>query len=155
MRMFSESGLSVPLVALVATISAPVGAFAQETAEARALWSNAAIADYEYSYQRACECHPDNLADTIVTVRDGAVVAVRYARDDYIEDIPVAPDRIAWFRTIEDLFALVDSATSAEAIVRVSFDAERGYPATVYVDYEPDLVGDEVDLRITSFRPLD
>ena len=87
----------------------PALAQAQDTAGARARWQAAAIDDYEYSYQRVCDCHPDQLADTIVTVIDGEVAAVRYARDDYAEDIPVAEDRLEWFRTIEDLFALVEN----------------------------------------------
>jgi len=133
----------------------PMSTQAQETAQALARWEAAAIDDYEYSYQRVCDCHPDQLADTIVTVTDGVVTAVRYARADYAQDIPVAENRLSWFRTIEDLFALVENATASDAEVRATFDAERGYPTRVYVDYVRDVVGDEVDLTITAFRPLD
>lgn len=126
---------------------------AQETADARARWQAAAIDDYEYSYQRVCDCHPDQLADTIVTVTDGKVTAVRYAREDYAEEVAVAEDRIRWFRTIEDLFALVENAAANDADVRATFDSELGYPTRVYVDYVRDLVGDEVDLTITAFQP--
>ncbi len=133
----------------------PMSTQAQETAQARARWQAAAIDDYEYSYRRVCDCHPDQLADTIVTVTDGVVTAVRYARADYAQDVPVAENRLSWFRTIEDLFALVETATASDADVRATFDAERGYPTKVYVDYVRDLVGDEVDLTITAFRPLD
>ena len=145
---------AMPAVAsLLLTIS--TSAVAQDTAQARERWRAAAIEDYEYSYQRVCDCHPDQLADTIVTVADGVVVAVRYARDDYVEDVPVAGDRLQWFRTIEDLFVLVESAAAGDAEVRATFDPQRGYPTKVYVDYVRDLVGDEVDLTITAFRPLD
>ena len=133
----------------------PTSMEAQETAQAQARWQAAAIDNYEYSYQRVCDCHPDQLADTIVTVTDGVVTAVRYARADYAQDVPVAENRLSWFRTIEDLFALVENATASDADVRATFDAERGYPTKVYVDYDRDLVGDEVDLTITAFRPLD
>lgn len=127
-------------------------AAAQEATDARARWQAAAVDDYEYTYQRVCDCHPDQLADTIVTVTDGSVSAVRYAREDYAQDIPVAEDRLDWFRTIEDLFALIENATASDAEVRATFDPERGYPTKVYVDYDRDLVGDEVDLTITAFR---
>ncbi|NIW25492.1 MAG: hypothetical protein GWN29_13500 [Gammaproteobacteria bacterium] len=133
----------------------PTTVAAQETADGRARWQAAAIDDYEYSYQRVCDCHPDQLADTIVTVTNGAVTAVRYAREDYAQDVPVAEDRLSWFRTIEDLFALVENAAANGAQVSVTFDAEHGYPTRVYVDYVRDLVGDEVDLTITGFRALD
>ena len=143
------------LVAVGLLVFLPLTATAQENADARARWQAAAIDDYEYSYQRVCECHPDQLADTIVTVTDGKVTAVRYARDDYAEDVAVAEDRLSWFRTIEDLFALVENAAANDADVRATFDAEHGYPTRVYVDYVRDLVGDEVDLTITAFQPLD
>jgi len=136
-------------------VLSPLTVGAQDAADARTRWQAAAIDDYEYSYQRVCECHPDQLADTIVTVTDGKVTAVRYARDDYAEDVAVAEDRLSWFRTIEDLFALVENAAANDADVRATFDAEHGYPTRVYVDYVKDLVGDEVDLTITAFRPLD
>jgi len=142
-------------VAVGLFVLSPLAAGAQETADARARWQAAAIDDYEYSYQRVCECHPDQLADTIVTVTDGKVTAVRYARDDYAEDVAVAEDRLSWFRTIEDLFALVENAAANDADVRATFDAEHGYPTRVYVDYVRDLVGDEVDRTITAFQPLD
>jgi len=143
------------LVAAGALVLLPVAVAAQDTAQARARWQAAAINDYEYSYRRVCECHPDKLADTIITVIDGKVVAVRYAREDYAQDIPVADDRLSWFRTIEDLFALVENAAANAANVRATFDPQRGYPTAVYVDYVTDLVGDEVDLTITAFRRLE
>ena len=125
----------------------------QDLAASRALWEAAGVANYEYSYQRVCECHPDQLADTIVTVSEGRVVAVRYARDDYSQEVAVAAEKVSWYRTIEDLFSLVETARASADVVRVSFDATHGYPATVYIDYVPDLVGDEVELKVTRFVP--
>ncbi len=124
---------------------------AQDLEANRALWRAASVSDYEYSYQRVCECHPDQSADTIVTVRDGAVVAVRYARPGYDEQVALAPEKLAWFRTIEDLFSLVVTAQASAATVRVSYDAQRGFPRSIYIDYVTDLVGDEVELAVTSF----
>jgi len=144
----------LPEFAAAALALLPLCTVAQDTADARARWQAAAIDDYEYTYQRVCDCHPDQLADTIITVTHGEVAAVRYAREDYAEDIPVAEDRLSWFRTIEDLFALIDSAVASNADVRATFDTQRGYPTRVYVDYSRDLVGDEVDLTITAFRLL-
>lgn len=128
-------------------------AAAQDLAAGKAAWEATGIDDYEYSYQRVCECHPDIPVDTIVTVRDGKVVAVRYARKDYLEDVVLAADRVRWFRTIDDLFTLVESAQSRAAVVRAEFGSPQGYPTAIYIDYDADLVGDELDLKITSFTP--
>jgi len=126
-----------------------------ELAAGRALWRAANIASYEYSYQRACECHPDQEADTIVSVADGRVVGVRYAREGYAEEVALPPEKLSWYRTIDDLFALVDTAQTSAETVRVEFDPRLGYPVSIYVDYVGDLVGDELGLTITSFSPAD
>jgi len=79
---------------------------------------------------------------------------VRYAREDYVADVELPADRWRWFRTIDDLFDLVASAQSQSALVRVTFDEQYGYPRTIYIDYVADLVGDEVDMKVTSVRPI-
>jgi len=119
------------------------------------VWRAANLSDYEYSYQRVCECHPDESADTIVTVRDGVVVGVRYARPGYDEQIALEPEKLSWYRTIEDLFSLVATAESSAATVRVTYDSQRGFPRSIYIDYVTDLVGDEVELAVTRFDPLE
>jgi hypothetical protein len=126
----------------------------QDLPASRAVWDAAGIADYEYSYQRVCECHPDQLADTIVRVRSNRVVGVRYARDDYAQEVAVAAEKVSWYRTIDDLFSLLETAQASADVVRVTFDAQHGYPSSIYIDYLADLVGDEVDLRVTRFTPL-
>ena len=139
-------------IALIGAMVAGV-ALSQDLDEGLARWRAAGIHDYEYSYQRVCECHPDIPADTIVTVRDGTVVAVRYAREDYAADVELAADRVRWFRTIDDLFGLVESAESQNAVLRVTYDPRYGFPTAIYVDYLADVVGDELDLRVTRFTP--
>ena len=144
--------LRIECVLVGALLGVAHGAAAAQDLDAnRALWRAARVSNYEYSYQRVCECHPDESADTIVTVRDGAVVAVRYARPGYAEQVSLEPEKLAWFRTIDDLFALVATAQESAATVRVSYDTQRGFPRSVYIDYVTDLVGDEVELAVTSF----
>jgi hypothetical protein len=87
-------------------------------------------------------------------VRAGQVVAVRYARPDYEPEVPVAAEKISWYRTIDDLFSLVETAAAAATVVRVDYNAELGYPQAIYIDYLTDLVGDEVELEVTRFTPL-
>lgn len=146
---------------IIRTVAVSIGlmiglaAGAQELDAYRALWHAAAVSDYEYSYQRVCECHPDQSADTIVTVRDGSVVAVRYARPGYEEQVALQPEKLSWFRTIDDLFSLVATAQASAATVRVTYDAQHGFPRSIYIDYVTDLVGDEVELAVTRFDPVD
>ncbi len=118
-------------------------------------WEAAGIASYEYRYEKVCDCHRDTPAETIVTVESGLVVGVRYDRDDYRTEIPVAEDNHRWFRTIDDLFTLVETASRNAVTLRVSYEAELGYPAYIYIDYDRAMVGDEVELRVVSLRVAD
>ena len=94
-------------------------------------------------------------SDTIVTVERGEIVGVRFDREDFLDEVPVPPERYEWFRTIDDLFALVAGALEREAVVRVSYEPELGYPARIYIDYVQDLVGEEVELRVLELRESD
>ena len=138
--------------ALLATaISKP--AQADEALETnRAKWEAAGIAAYEYRYQKVCVCHKEKPSDTIIAVSNGEIVGVRYDHEDYLDEVPVPPEKYDWFRTIDDLFALITGALEREAVVRVSYEPELGYPLRIYVDYEQDLVGEEIELQILEVR---
>ena len=118
--------------------------------ENRAKWQAAGISSYEYRYRKVCECHPETPADTIVTVAGGDIVAVSYDREDYLEPIPVPAEKHDWFRTVEDLFVLVERALDSAEVIRVSYDPELGYPTRIFVDYEVNLVDEEVELQVVS-----
>jgi hypothetical protein len=122
----------------------------EDLVTSRALWGSAGVVDYEYRYEKVCDCHRDIPAATIVTVADGQVVAVRYSRDDYIDDMPVGEKEFRWFRTIDDLFALIETATAHATTLRVVYDPTRGYPSYIYIDYDHSLVGDEVEIEVIS-----
>lgn len=141
--------------AAAALVLTTISVLAQDLDASRAVWRAGELTNYEYSYQRVCECHPDESADTIVTVRGGVVVGVRYARPGYDEQIALEPEKLSWYRTIEDLFSLVATAESSAATVRVTYDAQHGFPRSIYIDYVTDLVGDEVELAVTRFEPLE
>ncbi len=116
----------------------------------RGLWDAAGIASYEYRYEKSCDCHRDKPAETIVTVENGLVVGVRYDRDDYLSEIPVAEDSYRWFRTIDDLFTLVETAAQSAVTLRVAYEPKLGYPTYIYIDYDHAMIGEEVELRVVS-----
>lgn len=122
----------------------------------REKWDAAGLTSYELRYQKVCECHREMPSDTIVTVEQGSIVGVRFDREDYLEEVPVPPERYTWFRTVDDLFSLVAGALDREAAaVRVSYEPELGYPTRIYIDYEQDLVGEEVELHVLELRGSD
>jgi hypothetical protein len=124
-----------------------------DLAHARALWKAAAVGDYEYGYNKYCACHPTMPPETLVTVRDGQVVRVRHRLVGFDREVE-APRGLEYYWTIDGLFDLVAKALARHAEVQVAYDAALGYPTMISIDYEPDTIGDEVDLRVTRLDRL-
>jgi Family of unknown function (DUF6174) len=121
--------------------------------QARALWRAAGVAAYRYEYRKFCECHPTDPATTVVTVRGARIEEVRYRYANGEPDVVLAPDRISWYWTIEGLFALIESGRDNPSL-RVTYDSDRGYPLTVYLDPDTSIEGDEIDVRVSGLTPL-
>jgi hypothetical protein len=122
---------------------------------ARARWQSAALASYEYGYHKYCECHRESPPETVVTVRDGSVTAVRHRPAGSTTEVPAADKNFEYYWTIDGLFRLIASAEERGVQVRTAYDAELGFPREVYIDYDADFIGDELDLRVTGVRRLE
>ena len=146
---FIKATVSLGVLAALASFAT---AQPPDLATARDAWRAAALADYEYGYRKYCECHPDAPPETIVTVRGGSPVAVRHRRADSPSDVPGRNPEVYW--TIDGLFDLIDSAQQRGVTVRASYDSLLGFPLEVYIDYDADFIGDELDVRLTTVTPL-
>jgi hypothetical protein len=121
---------------------------------ARTRWESAALRGYEYGYHKFCECHRDSPPETTVTVRDGEVVGVRHRPAGSATEVPAADKNLGYYWTVDGLFALIASAQQRGVEVRAQYDAVLGYPREVYIDYDSDFIGDELDVRLTGVSPL-
>jgi hypothetical protein len=119
---------------------------------AQALWQAAAADDYRYAYEKYCECYRDAQPQTVVTVTDGAIERVHHLHEDSDREVPARDGSVDLYWTIDDLFAKLAGAYAGEAVVRVEYDAELGYPLTLFIDYDTGFVGDETDIRLTRFE---
>jgi len=52
------------------------------------------------------------------------------------------------------LFDLIASAKARGAAVQASYDAERGFPKEIHIDYDKNVIGDELDVVLTTVTPL-
>jgi hypothetical protein len=137
-------------VAVAAVLSCgPVLADAELDA-ARARWQGAALSMYEYGYHKYCECHRESPPETVVSVRNGTVVAVRHRPAGSDVEVPAADKNLGYYWTVEGLFGLIESALERGVQVRTVYDASLGYPREIYIDYDADFIGDELDLRLTG-----
>ena len=119
---------------------------------ARALWQNAEPDRYVYGFNKFCECHRETPPETLVEVSSGAVTDVRHIMVKTGDTVPAAAANFALYWTVDDLFSLLERASQGEAVVRAEFDDELGLPKRLFIDYLPDVVGDELDVRITRFE---
>lgn len=136
---------SLALAALAAS------AETDELEQNRARWDAAGMQNYVYGYQKYCDCHRDAPPETVVTVSGGRVARVHHEHAGSERQVPARDGSLDLYWTVDELFTLAADAYAAEAEVRVRYDPELGMPLELYVDYDPDLVGDELDLRITRF----
>jgi hypothetical protein len=142
--------------ALVAAAHAPrAGAAAADELQAGwARWTAAGLASYEYGYNKYCDCHRDTPPETVVVVADGAVERVYHLYGDSPREVPAREGSTDLYWTIEDLFRLIEGALEQNATVRARYDAALGYPTAVFVDYDADFIGDEIDVRLTRLSAL-
>jgi hypothetical protein len=135
----------------VATTSALADA---ELDAARTRWESAGLRGYEYGYHKYCECHRDSPPETVVTVRDGTVVGVRHRPAGSTTEVPAADKNFEYYWTVDGLFRLIASAQQRGVQVRAQYDAALGFPREVYIDYDANFIGDELDVRLTAVTPL-
>lgn len=93
-------------------------------------WEAYHITEYTFLQTRTCFC-ADGGRNYRVTVRSGVIVKI----DDPATGSVLAADRRGDFKTIPELFALVQSIDPATvASLQVTYDPRYGYPLRVYVD---------------------
>ena len=140
------------LACLCASAQTPVAPLAERLDQARQRWEDAAVTDYVYGFNKFCECHRETPPETLVSVAAAQVYDVRHVMAKTGDTVPAAADNFSLYWTIEDLFALLERASERGATVRAVFDDALGYPQQIFIDYLPDIVGDEVDVRLTRLE---
>ena|SRR5687768_50051 len=154
MAMRPSAAFHAAVLGLV--LAAAPRAFADaELERARARWQSAELASYEYGYHKFCECHRESPPETVVTVRGGSVTGVRHRPVGGATEVPAAEKSFEYYWTVDGLFALIESAQERGVQVRAAYDAELGFPREIYIDYDTNLIGDELDLRLTAVNRLD
>ena len=143
------------VVAAAAAVAALPAAADAALDGARARWRTAAAAEYEYGYHKFCECHRESPPETIVTVRNGSVVGVRHRPAGSTSEVPADDKNLRYYWTVEGLFDLIASAEERGVEVRAAYDGELGFPREVFIDYDAEFIGDELDLRLTNVTRLD
>src|SRR5689334_13022799 len=107
--MLSRAIFHAAAVALALHLALPAVADANLDA-ARARWKSAAIASYEYGYNKYCDCHRESPPETVVTVRGGTVTGVRHRPVGTTVEVPAADKNLQYYWTVDGLFDLIAAA---------------------------------------------
>ncbi len=109
----------------------------------RALWEAQGLEDYTYGVRRVCLC--PFREGVQVTVVDGAVAGAT----DLVTGEVLEPNEVQWYLTIDGLFDLVQGAYDRNAHeVQVEFDASRGHPTRIFIDYSEIVLDEEVSFTL-------
>ncbi len=122
---------------------------------ARQRWSAGQPEQYQFNYTRVCFCAV--VHEVRVTVTNGVVTSAVVVESGQ----PLAGAALAQIPTIDDLFETVRDALARNAHdLRVTYDATRGFPTQIIVDYREMVADDEFlhtvrefgDTRLSSSR---
>ena len=118
----------------------------------RILWNSHRAIDYDYYYQRSCECVYEYTKQFEVHVRNDAVDAA-FA----VEDGSPAPEDMleSWLPTIENLFDQIQSAIDQSAAsVSVRYNLTYGYPLSINIDYDEKIADEELYVTASGLEIL-
>ncbi|HWP36282.1 MAG TPA: DUF6174 domain-containing protein [Gemmatimonadales bacterium] len=107
------------------------------------LWRAARPANYQYKFDRVCECREDLLREVIVEVRDTTVVAATYT-----DSSTAVPDSsLKYYFSVEGLFTQIQIAINSLAdSLYVEYDPTLHYPRVIVGDLNIFLADDELSL---------
>lgn len=100
---------------------------------------------YKFTFARDFFGPDDLKGPFVVTVVNGVVAHVDYAREDWQEDVVDEID-LSQIPTIEGLFDFIaDSMDKPDDIVHVAFEETAGYPEKIFVEYDGEDEDESVD----------
>ena len=118
----------------------------------RAKWDQSERDAYSYKVRPYCFCSIERLAPYTVTVRSGVVSAE--IEESWLSDYSGYQIGELDILTIEKLFELAETSRADADRVRVKFDDKRGFPTSISIDRNRDIIDDEYGVSVSDFRVL-
>jgi hypothetical protein len=145
-------GILVLLGSACSDLSPDIDGFLDDIAVHRAIWESRRPSSYAYELERWCDCPKEEQGPVRVKVEGTVVVERRYAATGGA----VPASLYSAFPSVDGLFDLLtDAAKRGPWSVNVSWDEELGYPRDLYVDFEANVINDELSYRVVSAPTAD
>jgi len=136
------------LTALTACSATPSSTLAGN----RQKWESQNITHYRFNLAISCFCAFSDKMPLTIEIQDGQVVSMVDNQGQPVTDFKETFDQ---YNSIEKLFATLDSAENGGADkVTVTYNAEFGYPESVYIDYIEMAADDEIGFTVSEFESL-
>lgn len=114
-------------------------------------WAAAGITDYLMVETISCNCVLE-LPRTVRMHVDGNLIV---SMEDDENGDPVDPQFVAAFHTVDGLFDLIQDAIDRKASsIQVSYDAQLGFPSTLFIDYFQEIADDEIGFTASQLQGL-
>ena len=141
------TSLIVASCAAIAACGDPFGPGPSELEINRAKWREHGYRDYSVTMGQFCFCV--DVGPFVVTVLGDSVVGAVHVSDG-------APARGGTsLPTVNKLFDFIQKAIDDHAAtIRVTYDAELGFPRTIVYDFATNLADEEVTYTLDSLKPL-
>jgi hypothetical protein len=146
--MSTRIRLTVLLLLLVLTACAARTALRENQQK----WATQNVGHYKFELTIGCNCPWRSLMPLKIEVKDGQVVSMTDK-----DGQPTPANYANTFNkaaSIENLFAILDSAIGSASKVTVEYDADYGYPKSIVIDYSKMVYDDEIGYYVENFEVL-
>jgi len=123
--------------------------------DAKRLWASKSVDNYEYTFQRQCECLPDYQRPVKVRVNPDGDKWGEFADVSTISPAVLVPDGYEVF-SIDDLFMKIETAINENYhSLTVTYDTEFGYPTSLNIDENESIVDEEFIASASLLKIVD
>jgi Family of unknown function (DUF6174) len=139
---------SIVAVALLSSLSGcgdPLGPKGSQLRRAEARWHASEISSYSMVVHRLCFCGQPFVGPARVVVQNGTIVSVTFVPD------PTQSVDVSSYPTVEDLFDTIRDGLDHAGSIDVTYDAARGFPTRIAIDWVKNAIDDEITYMVTEF----
>jgi hypothetical protein len=142
--------LLIALLILMLSLSA-CGA-KSKLAKNREKWDAANVSHYRFELTISCFCPFMDVVPVTVEVKDGKIISLTDVNGQPLrEDFRATFEKAA---TVDGLFAIAEENLSNADQVKVTYDAQYGFPVSIVVDRIKLAVDDEIAYYVGAFKVL-
>lgn len=115
---------------------------------AEARWHASGISSYSMVVHRSCFCGQPFVGPARVVVQNGTVVSVTFLPD------PTLSVTVNGYPTVDSLFYTIRDGLDRAGSIDVTYDAARGFPTRIAIDWVKNAIDDEITYTVTEFTEV-